>query len=97
MTKLVAIQQIHAEHVRVNEFHKRVLDIMIQLTNNDDVTRYLTEFKTRLLHPDRSHKYRAICRITGRSRASTRRFGLTRITTRTYGQAGFLPGLHKAS
>lgn len=97
MTKLTAIQQIYIDHYRAFEFDKRVIQIMIQLSRSAEVTRHLNKILTDLLQYNRAYKLRHICRIIGRSRAATRKFGLTRMTVRTYGKAGFLPGLTKAS
>lgn len=42
-------------------------------------------------------RYRRLCRLTGRSRAVYRKFGISRIALRELALQGLIPGMKKAS
>lgn len=70
---------------------------MGSLTTHAKVIQELSLIRTQLMRYNKYYKYRTVCRLTGRARASTQRFGLARIGVRKYGHDGFAPGFTKAS
>lgn len=97
MTKLTAVQQVYFDYHRVSEFDKKILYIMLELAHKPEIIQQLNYILTRLVQSNRAYKRRSVDRLTGRTRAQTRRFRLSRISVRAYGKAGFFPGLVKAS
>lgn len=97
MIRVIATQQLYLDHLKEIEFRKRVLHIMINLIENKSLGSYLHNMLSELYVRNKSHKLHNVCLVSGRTRAVTRRFGVSRIMFRRYGQAGFFPGVTKAS
>lgn len=89
--------QVFSVHFEVQEFNAKILRLMHSLALNKEVHQQIRIMQTWSLRRNKNFKRRTVCRITGRARASTQRFGLSRMMVRKYGHEGFIAGFTKAS
>lgn len=96
MLKLVEKQREYRKKQFFFEIKMHVLKVL-NTTTNKEVPFKVNAILTKELKLWKGYKSRNVCMITGRARATTQKFRISRMNIREYGNSGFFIGFKKVS
>lgn len=97
MRRFVRKQQKFHFDLEKYEFKKTVLNYLVRTSCQEDLVGYVGTVLTAYLQRSRAYKSRNVCFLTGRTRAVTRNFRVSRMYVRELSNAGFFLGSKKTS